>query len=152
MEENKNIIGCFVSGQAIMYNDNEDTKVIVKKKNELFRSYIWGENRICDVMKKLNRDDYGKDLNLILFQFYLNPLAYELGSLKEIESYRKNEKSIGIPIIIDDQNFFSKLEEERYTFLKECVLQKIDLLTEVVKKKKLDTNIELLKSDLRKLF
>lgn len=73
-------------------------------------------------------------------------------SLKKIEAYRKNEKSIGIPIIVSEENFFSKSEEERYSFLKQSILQKLDLLTEVVKKKKLDTKMDLLKFDLEKVL
>ena len=88
---------------------------------------------------------------MILFQFYVNPIPYMLESLKEIEGYRKKEKSIGIPIIITDDNFFNRTEAERYRFLKESMLKKLDLLAEVIKKKKLDTNIELLKANLEKL-
>ena len=45
--------------------------------------------------------------------------------------------------------FFSKSESERYDFLLDTILQKIDLLEEVIKKKKLDTDIKLLKSDIK---
>ena len=103
-------------------------------------------------IKKLNQDDYGKDLKLALFQFYVNPIPIMEQALKEIEAYRKSEKSIGIPIVVNDKNFFSNSEEERYGFLKQSILQKLDLLAEVVKKKKLDTNMELLKSDLINVF
>ena len=81
----------------------------------------------------------------------VNPIPYMLENLKEIEGYRKKEKAIGIPIIITDDNFFNRTEAERYYFLKESMLKKLDLLAEVIKKKKLDTNVELLKSDLEKL-
>ena len=73
-------------------------------------------------------------------------------NLKEVDSYRKNEKSIALRIVVNDENFFSKSESERYNFLKQSVLQKLDLLAEVVKKKKIDTNVFLLKSDLQKLL
>ncbi len=140
MEENKNILGCFVSS---MRGDNSGA---------LFRNYISGENGISNKLKKLHHEDYGKDLILILFQFQVNPIPYLLQNLKEIENYRKNEKSIGIPVIITDENFFSRSEEGRYGFLKKSILQKLDLLEEVVKKKKLDTNVKKLKEDLSNLF
>lgn len=72
-----------------------------------------------------------------------------LNNLKEIENYRKNEKPIGIPIIVNDDNFFSKSESERYDFFRETILQKLDLLSSVVTKKKLDTNMSLLKKELK---
>ncbi|AZA75186.1 Imm44 family immunity protein [Chryseobacterium indoltheticum] len=152
MTNDKNIFGCFVSYPSLMYDATEDQKSTAKHQGDLFHTYIYGDNRICNTLKTLNSEDYGKDLKLALFQFYVNPMKYEVDMLKEIESYRKNEKSIGIPIIITDENFFSKSEEGRFNYLKQTILQKIDLLKEVVKKKKLDTNMELLKSDLNKVF
>ena len=152
MSDVKNIFGCYVSYPSLMYDATELQKENAKKQGDLFRQYVWGDKGICDTLKKLSQDDYGKDLKLALFQFYLNPIAYELDNLKGIESYRKNEKSIGIPIIITDENFFSKSEEGRYSFLKQSILQKLDLLAEVVKKKKLDTKMEQLKTDLQKIL
>jgi hypothetical protein len=107
-----------------------------------FRRFIWGDNGLCNKLKKLNSEDYGKDLKLVLFQFNVGPTAVELQRLKEIEPYRAKEKAIGIPIIVTEENFFSKSSEERYAFLRQSVLQKLDLLAEVVKKRKLDTGIE----------
>ena len=152
MSDDKNIFGCYVSYPSLMYDATELQKENAKKQGDLFRQYIWGDKGICDTLKKLNQDDYGKDLKLALFQFYVNPIAYELDNLKEIEAYRKNEKSIGIPIVVNDENFFSKSEEGRYSFLKQSILQKLDLLAEVVKKKKLDTKMDLLKADLEKIL
>jgi hypothetical protein len=152
MNDNKDILGCFVSGGSAYFEDSQEVKNIAKEKGALFTKYIWGEKGISDNLKKLKHIDYGQDTMLILFQFYVNPIPYELQYLKEIENYRKKEKSIGVPIIITDENFFNKSEERRYDFLKQAILQKLDLLAELVKKKKLDTNMELLKSDLKNIF
>jgi len=155
---NENILGCFVSCPASIYNPNVSEKdaLIAQDANselcKLFRAYIFGERGISITLKTLKNKDYGKDLVLALFQFYVNPIPYELEHLKEIENYRKNEKTIGIPIIVIAENFFSKSETERYAFLRESIFQKLDLLAEVVKKKKLDTNMELLKLDLKNIF
>ena len=152
MEEKDKFLGCFVSVTHPYPDASQQSKDLAAKQGKLFRSYIWGEKGIDDTLKKLRNETYGKDLMIILFQFYVNPLPIELQNLKEIEPYRKREKAIGIPIIVTDEDFFSKSEEDRYSFLKQSVLQKLDLLAEVVKKKKLDTNIDLLKSDLEKLL
>lgn len=152
MSDDKNIFGCYVSYPSLMYDATELQKENAKKQGDLFRQYIWGDKGICDTLKKLNQDDYGKDLKLALFQFYVNPIAYELDNLKEIEGYRKKEKSIGIPIVVNDNNFFNQTEEGRYNFLKQSIFLKLELLAEVVKKKKLDTKIEQLKVDLQNLF
>jgi hypothetical protein len=152
MSDDKNILGCYVSYPSLMFDATELQKENAKKQGDLFRQYVWGEKGICDTLKKLNQDDYGTDLKLVLFQFYVNPIAYELDNLKEIEPYRAKEKSIGIPIVVNDKNFFSQTEQERYSFLKRTILEKLDLLMGVVKKKKLDTKMELLKADLLKVL
>jgi hypothetical protein len=152
MNESKNILGCFVSSGSAFFEDSQEVKDLAFAYGQLFRQYIWGEKGICDTLKKLNNDNYGTDLKLVLFQFYVNPIAYELDNLKEIENYRKSEKAIGIPIIVNNENFFSKQEEERYNFLKQSIFQKLELLTKVVKKKKLDTKMDLLKMDLEKIL
>ena len=152
MIDDKNIFGCYVSATQAAPDADQQTKELAAEKGRLFRNYIWGEKGICDTLKKLNQDDYGKDLKLALFQFYVNPIPIMEQALKEIESYRKNEKSIGMSIVVNDKNFFSKSEEGRNSFLKQSILQKLDLLTVVVKKKKLDTKMELLRVDLQKLL
>src|SRR5882757_218889 len=96
MDERKNILGCYVSS---MKGDN---------KGEAFRNYIWGENGICATLKQLHFSDYGKDVIMILLEFYVNPIPYLQQNLKEIGIYRKNEKSISVTIIINDENFFNK--------------------------------------------
>ncbi|MBK7705862.1 MAG: hypothetical protein IPJ30_08795 [Acidobacteria bacterium] len=55
-------------------------------------------------------------MELALFQFHVKPTSTELLKTKEIEPYRIKEKSIGIPIIVNDENFFSKSETERFEF------------------------------------
>ncbi|MBO9620560.1 MAG: hypothetical protein J7539_16165 [Niabella sp.] len=152
MSDDKNIFGCYVSITQAAPDADQQVKELLIQQGRLFRNYIWGDEGICNILKKLNNESYGKDLKLALFQFYVNPIPMMEQSLKEIEAYRKNEKSIGIPIVINDKNFFSKSEEMRYSFLKQSVLHKLDLLAEVVKKKKLDTRMDLLKADLKEIL
>lgn len=139
-----NIFGCFVKTTADSTLNNQEQ---VFEKGKLFRTYIFGEKGINHQFKELINSHYGDNLKLILFQFYV----YLLQDLEPVD-YRQKEKSIGIPIVINDENFFNKLEEDRYRFLKESILQKMDLLAEVVKKRKLDTDIEKLKHDLKEVL
>ena len=148
MREKKNILGCYFQ---VGFDANLKPEDFMRIANE-FRPYIDGEKGIVNILKKLKYEDYGKDLELALFQFYVKPTLIEIQRLKEIESYRKKEKAIGIPIIVTDENFFNKSEEERYNFLKQAILQKMDLLAEVIKKKKLDTNMVKLKIDLEEIL
>lgn len=148
MEVKDNIFGCFFK---VGFDPNL-TEQNFSNLADTFKAYIWGEKGICNTLKKLKHEDYGKDLVLALFQFNVKPTPMELQRLKEIEPYRSKEKAIGIPIIVTDENFFSKSEEGRYSFLKQSIFQKLDLLAEVVKKKKLDTKMDLLKADLEKIL
>jgi len=148
MEVKDNLFGCFFKVGFDPSLSEQDFKNLA----DSFKAYIWGEKGISDKLKKLKHEDYGKDLVFALFQFNVMPTPYELQRLKEIEPYRKNEKSIGIPIIVNDENFFSKSEAGRNSFLKQSIIQKLELLTEVVKKKKLDTNMEQLITDLQKIL
>jgi hypothetical protein len=150
-DKGKNILGCFVSAPA---NYADEDPVIMEgryRKGKLFSTYIWGEFGISGPLKTLRRTDYGKDLQIVLLQFYVLPLLEELANLKEIERYRPKQRAIGIPIVIHDENFFNRSDLERRRFLKNAILEKLGLLAVVVKRNKLDTNIELLKADVEKL-
>jgi hypothetical protein len=150
MTKDNDIFGVFVSGPTVIYDWDQAAKDKASAQGALFRDYIWGADGISNNLKKLKHKDYGNDLELVLFQFYLNPLPIELQQLKEIESYKRKEKAIGVPIVVTNEDFFSKNEDERDAFLKRSILQKMELLEDVIKRNQLDTKIELLKSDLLK--
>ncbi|CAN0597178.1 unnamed protein product, partial [Ectocarpus sp. 12 AP-2014] len=86
-------------------------------KKELVKEYLWGEYGLKNKYYALKWQNYGNDVVLILFEFYVNPIPYLRGNLKEIGSYRRKEKAIGIPVIIDDENFFKLDETGRLEFL-----------------------------------
>jgi len=151
-ESDESILGCFVSGPATYADTEPETREILKEKGEIFCSYIWGEFGVSDRLKTLTRDDYGKDLHLALLQFYVLPILEELMHLKEIERYRRAERAIGLPIIIHDYNFFQKSDFERRRFLKQIILEKLELLRPVIRRNKLDTNLNLLKADVEQVL
>ena len=64
---NDNILGCFLK---VGFDPNLSGQEFMDLANT-FRVYIWGEKGICDTLKKLKHEDYGKDLILVLFQFYV---------------------------------------------------------------------------------
>ncbi len=118
--------------------------------SEEFCHYIWHEKGVFDaLLKGLDKDIYGPDLEIILFYFFVNAKEHELAhmKLKEIENYIQSEKSIGINVIINQENFFHKNIEDRYEFLKDCIISRLELLASVIKKKNLDVKMECLKED-----
>jgi hypothetical protein len=147
MENNKdNILGCYVSISLGDFNDSDQEKEKMKKDGEVFREYIFGINGINNKIKELKNHTYGNDFKLILFQFYVNPIQYEIMHIKEVESYRKKEKSVGLSIIINHQTFFSKSEEQRIKFIQSIMLDRLEQIN--AKKNKYDLNIDKLKQDL----
>ena len=117
----------------------------------MVKEYLWGENGLKNQFSSLKWQEYGTDIVLILFEFYVNPIPYLRGNLKEIGSYRRKEKSIGIPTILDNENFFRLNENEQRNFLNEKIVAKLVLVKEKVKRNKLDFNIDGLITDVKKI-
>ncbi len=138
MSESNNgeIIGFYAS-----FNENDPNL-------ELFRSYLWGKNGLKNELSHLKWRSYGQGLELILFQFYVNPGAFLKTNLKQIESYRSKEKSIGIPVIIDNQ-FFNMTGQERQIFFSETIISRLELVKIKVKRNKLRFEIIQLIEDVK---
>lgn len=146
--EDMNILAFFLSYPSLPIDALEKASEEAIKKGDEFRTYIWGEKGIDVLLKSLSYVDYGEDLKRILFQFYIMPCDYERIHIKEIEQYRKKEKAIGIPIIVE-RSFFQFSETERREFLVSSMLSKFNTLENVVENKKLDTDIEKLIFDFK---
>lgn len=125
---------------------------IDRNNDELVKDYLWGDNGLDKKLKSLKWKEYGQDFELILFQFYVKPTREQRDVLRNIENYRKKEKSIGIPVIIDEDNFFKRDNVDRQTFIKKTILDRLELLREKVKRNKLDLDISRLKGDVKKLL
>ena len=116
--EDMNILAFFLSYPSLPIDASDESSEEAIKRGDEFRTYIWGEKGIDVLLKSLSYVDYGKDLKRILFQFYIMPCDYERIHIKEIEQYRKNEKAIGIPIIVERSfSNFQKQREENFLYL-----------------------------------
>ena len=146
--EGINIFAFFLSYPSLPIDASKKTSEEAIKKGDEFRTYIWGEKGIDVLLKALPYTDYGKDLKRILFQFYIMPCDYERMHIKEIEQYRKREKAIGIPIVIE-RSFFQLSNAKRREFLISSMISKLNLLSCVVECKKLDTNMSKLFYDFK---
>ena len=121
-------------------------------EKELVKKYLWGENGLNEQLMSLKSHSYGQDFHLILFQFYVNPIPYLRDTLKEIGNYRRKEKSIGIPIILEQDNFFKLTDIDKQKFLYLTILQKLEFLREKIKRNKLDLDLDNLKTDTERIF
>ena len=119
---------------------------------ELVKQYLWGDKVLKEQLKSLKWQAFGQDFHLILFEIYVNPIPYLRDALKEMGNYRRKEKSIGIPVILDHENFFKLTEIERHKFFHSTILKRLELLKEKIKRNKLDLDIEKLKTETEKLL
>jgi hypothetical protein len=119
---------------------------------ELVKKYLWGDKGLKERLKSLKWQEFGEDFNLILFEIYVKPIPYLRDALKEMGNYRRKEKSIGITVILDQENFFSIAEIDRQKFFHSTILKRLELLKEKVKRNKLDLDIEKLKVETDKLL
>ena len=93
-KERENIIRFFLSTD------------INESNTEFIKTYLWSENGMNEKLSTLKWDKYGKDIEMILFKIIINPTRIIKRKLKEIENYRKKEKAISIPIILENESFF----------------------------------------------
>lgn len=117
---------------------------------ELIKSYLWNDNGLKNKLAHLKWKNYGQDLQIILFQVYVKPIAYLRKNLRKIENYRPKEKSIGISVILDHKNFFKLSESDRQQFFAETIVEKLGLVELKVKRNKLDFDISQLIADVKK--
>lgn len=150
-EKHDNILG-FYSSVEHQYLETEAQAEKVDAQDEEFRSYVWGKNGVSDKVLALKHSDYGRDLELILFEFYIFPNETVIAHLKELGSYRPKEKSIGIPVVITHHNFFDKSDANRHKFLSDTILARLEALAALVKRRKLDTNMDKLLADVKDIL
>jgi hypothetical protein len=146
--DNDGIIGFFASCE---HDSSESDAERDKKDAEFasFRSYIWGDGGFASRLGSLRYTEYGHDLKLVLFQFYVFPSKEVVDALKEVEPYRAKEKSIGVSVIVTEKNFFDLPKAEQQAFFHKHILRLINELLLTAKQKKLDTNLEKLLLDVQ---
>ena len=137
-KNDENIIGFFAS-----FNAGETDQ-------ELVKDYLWSDSGLKNKLSHLKWKNYGEGFKIILFQIYVKPIPYLRQNLKEIENYRPKEKSIGIPVILDNENFFNLSESDRQQFFAETIVEKLGLVELKVKRNKLNFDIVRLIADVKK--
>ena len=148
MSQSSSIIGCFVSSVNSYLKSSDEERNKLEKQGIEFRSYIWGEKGLDPFLKKLDRTLYSKEFNLILIQFYVNPIKEHIVKIREIENIRKKEMAIGVSIVINDDLFFNNNEMERKKYLKEIIIKRIEKLNERMKRNNISIDLNKLKEDM----
>ncbi|MDB5223795.1 MAG: hypothetical protein JWN83_2462 [Chitinophagaceae bacterium] len=141
IEIDDNIIGFYVNFNM---DENDEDKDLIKR-------LVWGANGLKNKLRFLKWTAYGKDFHLILFQFYVKPENHLLDNLRDIENYRRKEKAIGIPLIVQE-DFFKLSDANQQKFIAITIRNKLELLREKIRRNKLDLDMDKLKYDIDKLL
>jgi hypothetical protein len=144
----KEIFGCFVSVATNAKLDKVGQEAAFEK-GRLFRKYIWNENGINNILKGFDCKNYGNDVEMILFEFYINPIMEQFKYIAKGFTFKKKQKAIGIPIVITDDNFFNKPENIKIQIIKETIVEKMILLFEYIKNKKINIQLDILINELK---
>lgn len=109
-----NILGVFASFENKAFAAVEETAQFELRKKQ-FKEYLWGKDAnggLSKKLKELRAKGYGKDVSTILLQFSVCSVMKGSIPVKDIENYRPKEKSIGVWIAVNNENFFQKGEAE----------------------------------------
>lgn len=113
-----------------------------------FSKYLSNENGIESLLQGIEPEKYGKDIDLILFECHLKPSHTEIEIFKDKVSFRKKERSMGVSVIFNERDFFNHSAETRLLILKKSLIDKLSLLENRVKSKKIDLDVVRLKADM----
>lgn len=139
------ILGVYANFGYDAYEQSGDVNKRREEQARIFREFLWGADAkggLSLKFKELKKGNYGKDLDLILFQFRVNPISSSLGVYKPIGNYRPKEKSFEVWITVNDDNFFSKNGKERNKFIKNTILDRLNDIACRLKRSRLDIDID----------
>jgi len=139
----------FTSSLSLPSDTSDEEDAQIEKIGEEFGEYVWGKTGLAAKLQVLTNNDYGQDLNFILFRFLIFPEDEKLAELEEVEDYDPKEKATAVNIIVDNENFVHKSEVERHKFLHNAILSTLNSLATAIKRKKLDTKIDKLIADVQ---
>lgn len=116
----------------------------------LFDTYVWGEQGIRTLVEKgLAGRRYGKDLKLILIQYYVEG-TYPVNGPDQptVSRYSTKDKSISVSIPVRKEDFHNVDSAGRKRFIVDSIRTALSLVEERSRKKKLDLRYEELRRDL----
>jgi hypothetical protein len=115
---------------------------------DVFSPYIWGNLGFTRVLEKYLSCGYGRDLELLLVQYYVEGI-YDINAPENPRqsNYSKKNKDIAVAFSVTKENFHNVGERERRQFIVDTALQAIDLVEGRLGKRKLDIDFKRLKED-----
>jgi len=134
----------FFGVNAALYNPNGKIYDILWQNDDSLESKL----------KNFTYIHYGDKIKCFIFFYSLLPNEVEKQGYDKIPltKYVKTDKAIIFHIILDDNNFYHLGEAGRMQYLKETIISGLNLSRKIIAKKKLDTNIEKLISDVSKVL
>lgn len=147
-------LGVYATFQRYAYLSEKDS-LHHKAISNMFKLYLWGENGkggLSTKLKSLQGNNYGSDVELILFQFVVGATIIQPESYKDIENFRPKEKSIAVWIAIDDSCYFDLSDGKRRQYIRESILNRMESLKIRFKARKFDVDMDRLIRDLSEIL
>lgn len=123
------------------------------RADSLFSPHLFGERGFKTyLLKTLSQGKYGKDLELILIQYYLEGKSLPDNSPHEprLANYSSKNKDIAIAFSVTRDKFYNVSNIKRRQFIVDTTLQAIDMVKGRLGKRKLDIDFETLRKDVKK--
>lgn len=119
------------------------------KNSQKFRDFLWKEFALSNKLSVLDKSDYDGGLDIILFEFYINPYGSVIRNLGF--KYVKKEKAIKYPIIITDK-ILDKTGKELEKSILNLFNLELDKLKIQLEKENLNFSMDIIISDIRKIL
>ena len=114
--------------------------------------HLWGSNGLAEVMKELRYSEYGKDLQLILIEYYIEgtiptPIPTDL----VVGRFHPKDKSIGVVVPATRDMFDSGRYAGPRQFLADTTLAAVAAVAAKYSKKRYDTDFVALQRDVARI-
>jgi hypothetical protein len=116
---------------------------------EMFTPYLWGSNGLANLLEPLKKKNYGSSLKLLLIEYYVegeHSSAFNVPHIK-VSNYSSKNKDISVKVPVRRIVFHDTDDLLRRKFLLQTTLEAIELVRIRLERKKLDVDIQRLRSD-----
>ena len=118
---------------------------------DMFKPYVWDKHGLDTLLKKKNAGkNYGKDLDLLLIQYYVEG---KFSSYIPVEpkpgNYKAKSKDIAVAVGVTREAFHNCNEFERREFIVDSTINAINIVKKRLTKKKLDIDFDKLVRDVK---
>jgi hypothetical protein len=123
------------------------------KVSELIAPLIWGREGILSLLESVSKKDYGRDLELVLIQYYVEG-EFPVHGPEEMKvgRYSSKEKNIAVAITVHKHNFHNLERNDRKDFVSKTSLDAFEAVAKKLSKRKLYFDFENWINDIKEVI